>query len=308
MRFSLGLPVDRVDSREEFGSAEAVMEMAAAAERAGFDAVYVTDHPVPECDWLAAGGHQTLDPFVALAFAAAATQHLRLQTNLCVLPYRNPYLAAKSVASLDSLSDGRVLLGVGAGYLAPEFAALGADFAHRNELCDEAIVKMKQVWSGAPVRIGAHEHRVLPRPRQEPHPPIWGGGNSRRAIRRAVELCDGWMPFRNPQQIVPMVRTPALMSLDDLRTRLAYAHEHAERLGRPPLRDVMFSALTRGFYGQTGFDVAALLAEIEEQEELGVTQMAVGFERVGTTRLPSRRRLLELIEGFGSEVISKQVG
>src|SRR5262245_27365287 len=133
MRFSVALPVDRVDAPGEFQTGAAIGEIASAAERSGFDAVFVTDHPLPEAGWLAAGGHHAMDPFVALSFAAAATTRIRLQTNLCVLPYRNPFITAKSVATLDALSGGRVILGVGGGYLRPEFDALQAGFETRNE-------------------------------------------------------------------------------------------------------------------------------------------------------------------------------
>jgi probable F420-dependent oxidoreductase len=305
MRFSLGLPVDRAEAPQEFQTAEAVMELAGAAEAHGFDAVFVTEHPVPELGWLRGGGHQALDPFVALSFAAAATRRIRLQTNLCVLPYRNPYLVAKSVASLDRLSGGRVLLGVGAGYLCEEFEALGADFGARNELCDRAIVEMKRIWTGEPIRIGAHQHQALPRPVQQPHPTLWGGGNSLRAIRRAVELCDGWMPFPNPRGAVERVRTPALTDLEELRKRIDYAREHAARIGRRAPLDVMFSAVGVGYYGQPGFSVQALIDQIGQQAELGVTQMGTLFEHTGRARVPSRARTLELMAGFAADVLAK---
>ena len=198
----MGLPTQRVDRLEEFVTGAAVAEMSRAAESAGFDAVFVTEHPFPEKSWMDTGGHHALDPFVALSFAAAATTRIRLQTHLCVLPYRNPFLTAKSVASLDVLSGGRVILGAGTGYLEAEFAALGVDFAERNELTDEAIVAMKAAWSGEPLSLSsrhfdANDNFALPRPVQQPHPPIWIGGNSKRAIRRAVELADGWAPMPN---------------------------------------------------------------------------------------------------------------
>ncbi len=126
MRLSLGLETSRSDRPEEFVTAEAIAEMAKAAEAAGFDAVFVTDHPFPDDRWLDGGGHHALDPLVALAFAAAATSTIGLHTNLFVLAYRNPFLSAKGIATLDQLSNGRVILGVGAGYLEPEFAALGS--------------------------------------------------------------------------------------------------------------------------------------------------------------------------------------
>ena len=162
----------------------------------------MTDHPAPDAKWLASGGHPRSIPFVALSFAAAATTRLRVQTHILVLPYRNPLLTAKSVLSLDVLSGGRVILGVAPGYLKPEFAALGVDFDERNELTDEAIDVMRRVWSeDEVVAEGRHFTRgtsMRPRPVQQPHPPIWIGGNSTAAIRRAVERGQGWVPFPNP--------------------------------------------------------------------------------------------------------------
>ena len=111
MKVYVALPTDHVDLGTEFVSAEGVAAVARAAEAAGFDGVYSTEHPFPDDDWLASGGHQALDPFVGLSFAAAATTRLRVLTNLCVLPYRNPFLAARAAASLDVLSGGRLDLG-----------------------------------------------------------------------------------------------------------------------------------------------------------------------------------------------------
>jgi len=305
MRLSLGLPVDRIDAPDEFQTAKAVMSIAGAADMAGFDAVFVTDHPLPETEWLAAGGHQAMDPFVALSFAAAGSKRVRLHTNLAVLPYRSPYITAKAVASLDRLSNGRVVLGVGAGYLRPEFEALGADFERRNEVADLAIREMRRIWSGEPTQIGAQRYQALPRPVQRPGPPIWGGGNSARAIRRAVELCEGWMPFPNPAGAAERVRTPALLDLDELRRRIGLAREHAAKIGRKEPLDVVFSPLTRRYYGMPDFSTDELFEQIGRQTELGVTWMTIILERTGRPAVPTLARFLELVEGFGADVIRK---
>ena len=125
LSFSFELPTHRVEQPEEFVSAAAITEVATAAEAAGFSAVHVTDHPAGDGKWLDTGGHHTLDPFVALSFAAAATSSIRLLTNVYIAAYRNPFLGAKAALSLDVLSGGRLILGTAAGYLKPEFAALG---------------------------------------------------------------------------------------------------------------------------------------------------------------------------------------
>ena len=137
MHFHLGLPTDNVAKASEFVTADAIAEMSQAAEAAGFASVFVTEHPFPEDEWMRSGGHHALDPFVALSFAAAATTTINVMTFLCVVPYRNPFLTAKAALSVHVLSGERLILGVGAGYLEPEFNALGVDFSERNELFDE---------------------------------------------------------------------------------------------------------------------------------------------------------------------------
>ncbi|NRA00419.1 MAG: LLM class F420-dependent oxidoreductase [Myxococcales bacterium] len=304
MKFNLQLPTDRVKFREQFGTAEAVMEMSNAAETHGYDAVFVTEHPIPQDEWMRTGGHHALDPFVALSFAAAGTRTLRLQTNLCVIPYRNPFITAKAVATLDSLSGGRFVLGAGAGYLEPEFHALGVAFERRNELFDEALVAMKQVWTGESIDFDGEGfevrgHHALPTPVQSPHPPIWIGGNSRRAIRRSVDHADGWMPIPNPAKLAKRRGTPALENLDDLRKSLDYMREYADERGRAVPRDLVFMSLSGGMYGTAKFDAEAKLDEIAEMREIGVTHVAVSFP------VDTRAEFLHHAGAFADEVVSR---
>ena len=175
--------------------------------------------PAPAAEWLATGGHHTLEPMVALSFAAAATTTVRVHTNLYVAAYRSPLLAAKSLASLDVLSGGRLVVGLGAGYLEGEFAALGVDFATRNQALDDAIALIKLAWTGEPVHgpgasPDAEEVVVQPRPLQDPHPPLWIGGNSKAAIRRGA---DG----------------RRLVALRQPQLRVAHGHRR-DRVGRRP--------------------------------------------------------------------------
>ncbi|MDH3685731.1 MAG: TIGR03619 family F420-dependent LLM class oxidoreductase [Myxococcales bacterium] len=276
MKFSIQLATERVDRPEEFLTADAIAEMARAAEGAGFDACFVTDHPIPEEAWLASGGHHALDPFVALAFAAAATSRIRLHTNLLILPYRSPFLTAKAAATLDVASGGRLILGVGAGYLAGEFAALGVDRNRRNELSDEALAALKQAWSGTAFEAAGHDVAALPAPAQRPHPPIWIGGNSKRAIRRAVENAQGWAPFPAPAAVAERTGTAAIASLDDLKPRIAYARAHAEKVGRAEPLDIVFIPL--GFSMRRGAGAAAerLANDLPSYLDAGVTWLSLG--------------------------------
>jgi probable F420-dependent oxidoreductase len=287
MRFSVQLPTHRVDRAEEFVSGAAVAELAAAAEAAGFDAAFVTDHPFPGDRWMAAGGHHSLDPFVALSFAAAATTQLRLQTNVLVLPYRNPFVVAKAAATLDALSGGRLILGTAAGYLKSEFGALGADFERRNDVTDEAIRAIRAAWAGDGVEFRGHGfeargNTMLPRPAQKPHPPIWVGGNSRRAIRRAVELAEGWVPFPNPKQHASHQRTAPLETLEDLGERLDFARAHAARIGRQTALEVCFTPIGADMFSAEGPDPAQLSRQARELAALGVGWLALS--------LPARSR------------------
>jgi probable F420-dependent oxidoreductase len=276
VKVSLRLPTDRVDRVSEFVTGPAVAEMARLAESVGFDAVHVTDHPAPDGRWLDAGGHYALDPFVVLGAAAAATERLLLQTQILVLAYRNPLLAANSIGSLQLLSGGRLLLGVAAGYLRPEFAAVGVDFDARNARLDEAIDTVRAVlrgaeFAGAGDGWSARGVRPLPAPAGGPAcPPIWIGGNSTAAIRRAVDRGDGWVPFPNPPELGRAVRTAAISSVADLAARLDVLRAYAAERGRTEPLDVCFSP-----FGSVR-DPARFADEVAELAALGVTWLCVG--------------------------------
>ncbi len=302
MKVSVGLPTHRIDRFDELASADAIRELSQAAEEAGFDAAFVTEHPFPDDAWLAKGGHHALDPFVALAFAAAATSRLRLETNLCIAAYRNPFLLAKAVATLDALSGGRTILGIGAGYLEGEFAALGAPFDERNDRTDEAIRAMRAAWSGDSVVMeGAHfdaaGNTMLPKPARAGGPPIWIGGNAKRAIRRAVELADGWAPMPNPAKSAARRRTPALETLDDLHARIIEAHEVAAAAGRTAPLEIVFMPLGLDMFTNAPVVPDDVVASIRALAEVGVTYV--------TTSVPgeARSEILANLEIFRDSII-----
>jgi probable F420-dependent oxidoreductase len=304
VRFTVQLPTDHVAQGEEFVSAEAIAEMARAVEDAGFDAAFVTDHPAPEDRWLRSGGHQALDPFVALSFVAAATTRLRVQTHVLVASYRNPFLTAKALATLDVLSRGRVIAGVAAGYLEPEFAALGVPYAERNELTDEAILTMRRIWEGKSITLeGRHfraaGHTVLPRPVQRPHPPFWIGGNSRRAMRRAVELGDGWLPFPAPARMAKRVHTAAMESEADLAAALAHLRELAARAGRTAPLDVCAAPSELAWGAKELPPAGALVETARRLAALGVTWLIL------TPPARTRAEFVDSTARLGGEVIAK---
>lgn len=242
--YSLELPTQRVDAGAEFVSASAISDVARAAEEAGFAAVHVTDHPAPDAKWLDHGGHHALDPFVALSFAAAATSTVKVLTNVYIAAYRNPFLGAKSIQSLAVLSGNRLIVGAAAGYLKPEFRALGVDFDTRGALFDEAIDVLQKVLSGADLAyVGSSfsARGVRLRPLPATAPPIWIGGNSKPAVRRAVTHAQGWAPF-NTFGYAAASRTAEISTLDELESAITWARAYAAEVGRTEPLDICFSA------------------------------------------------------------------
>jgi probable F420-dependent oxidoreductase len=300
MRYSLTYPLLHHPAPPELFTGDAVARAARAAEEAGFDALAFTEHPMPSDRWLEAGGHDALDPFVALTWAAAATTRLRLLTNITVIPYRNPFLLAKTVATLDVLSAGRVILGAAAGYLKSEFRALGVDFDERNELFDEAVEVLAASWAGEPVtydgrHFSAAGNRLVPRPVQQP-PPLWIGGNSAAARRRAAASAQGWMPFANPPSVTRTVRTPSIWSADDLAPLLDELRGLTADAGRAPL-DVHFGVVGGGTPGAADFDPGHHRDHVAALEGIGVTWVGAG------TRGDDLDSVLAGIEAYAAGVI-----
>lgn len=205
MRYGFYLP-----TRGPTATREGILALAREGERLGLASAMIADHivfPVESrstypytLDGRHPGMGDALETFSILGVVAGATERLRLVTSVLVLPYRNPVLTAKMVASLDVLSGGRITLGVGAGWLEEEFEALNSPaFAARGAVADEWIAILKQLWSQSPASFEGRFYRYAdircePFPLQKPHPPIWVGGHSRAALRRTARFGDGWHP------------------------------------------------------------------------------------------------------------------
>ncbi len=273
-----------------------VREVAVAAERAGFDAFSFSEHPAPGARWLSAGGHQTLDPFVALGYVAGATEHLRLLTYLAVAPYRNPLLLAKAAASLDKISGGRFLLGIGTGYQKSEFHALGVDFAERNALFDEALDVLPLHWSGEPFSYeGRHfsAHNIIARPRPVQNPiPIWIGGNSALTRRRVAQRAQGWMPMSGGAQLSATARTQELGPVDRLAGQIADVREAAIAAGRTDHIDVVYSY--SGEIGGTGVHPDRHREVFADLEKAGVDFVTVSCPIEGLSAT------VDFLEAFGA--------
>jgi probable F420-dependent oxidoreductase len=299
MRFMFQYP-ETTGTERDMLDAGPPHEVAIAAEAAGWMGFSFTEHPVPGARWLDAGGHQTLDPIVALSHVAAVTTRMRLLTYLVVAPYRNPFLLAKAAATVDKLSGGRFILGMGTGYNKSEFHALGVDFDERNALFDEALDVLPLHWSGEPFSYkGSHfEGRdVIARPMPVQNPiPIWIGGNSRLTRRRVGERAQGWMPLLGPPTLNVTARTPALGTLDELATTIAEIREVATAR-REPI-DVLYPYIDQTIASPTG-DVARHRDTFAELESIGVTWVMVS----GTTT--SAPATLDFLQAFGATYINQ---
>ena len=209
-------------------------ELARALEERGFDSLYVPEHthiPTSRPTPFPAGGElpkrysHIRDPFVGLSFAAAATKTLLLGTGICLIPERDPIVTAKCVASLDQLSGGRFIFGIGGGWNVEEMENHGAQYNTRFKLMRERILAMKALWTQEEASF--HGEFVnfdpvwsWPKPAQRPHPPILLGGETDYTLRRVVEYCDGWIPR-------PVGDFTAKGAVDRLR-------RFAEKAGRDP--------------------------------------------------------------------------
>ncbi len=304
MKFTFTHPMHSHPYNPELVTGSGIATVAAAAEAAGFHGFGFTDHPAPTQRWLESGGHDAVDPFVAMGFAAAHTTTLRLIPNIVVLPYRNPFVVAKSGATLDLLSDGRFTLGVGVGYLKREFAALGVDFDERGQLFDEALDVIRGIWttdhfSYEGRHFTASGITAHPRPVSRPHPPIWIGGNTAAARRRVTTHGDGWCPFPAPAMLAQTART-AEMNSDTLGAGIDDLHRRLEAAGRDPSGiDISFTNADGGSPGDDAFNADAYLSGVEKLAALGVTWLQVGLPG------DSLAHVLDTIERFGKAVIGQ---
>ncbi|UUU22933.1 LLM class F420-dependent oxidoreductase [Streptomyces sp. DSM 40750] len=274
---------------------EDLAEIARAADGAGFAYVATCDHVAIPRRLAAAMSTVWYDPVATLAFLAGVTERVRLLSHVAVVGLRHPLLTAKQYATLDHLSGGRLILGVGAGHVQEEFAALGVDFERRGAVLDECVDALRAALG--PDEFPSHHGKLYdfddlgqrPRPAQE-HVPLWVGGSSPAAVRRAAVRGDGWLPQGDPRD-----RLPA--QIDRLRRLREEAGVTA------PLT---IGAITEPLYvGDPDWDVGrrtltgrpeALAESLRAYAAMGVNQIQVRF------RSRSRTELVDQIGEFGSEV------
>ena len=294
MKYGFTLP-----ARGPLANTETLSLIARRGEEMGYDALYAGDHilvpkdissPYPYSE----GGEypggpsgEAMEQVTLLAYLAGQTSRIRLVTSVIIVPYRNPLLAAKSLATLDMLSGGRLVVGVGVGWMREEFEALDTPpFEERGAVTDEYIRAFKELWTSDDPHFEGKYVRFdninfLPKPVQKPHPPIWVGGESRPALRRTAELADGWYPLgSNPT--FPM-RTP-----EQLAAGLGRLATYARSFGRDPaeietiyrthqfeLGDSPAGNDRLPFVGNAG----QIAADIRQYQDLGVSSLVLDFLR-----------------------------
>ncbi len=223
--------------------------LAKRAEELGFASFWVPEHaiipikhttpyPASEDGVIPDPYSRILDPFVALGRASAVTSKIKLGTGICLVPERNPLLLAKEVATLDRLSGGRFIFGIGAGWLKEETEIMGGDFAHRWAQTKDSILAMKELWTKNEAEYHGKYYnfpavKSFPKPAQTPHPPIFMGGSAKNVFKRIVEWGDGWMPVMAPIEAIKKGR--------------ATLTEMAQQVGRDPKS---IQVLAFGFPGQ----------------------------------------------------------
>ena len=316
MKYGFTLP-----GRGHLATPERLGIIARKGEEFGFDTLLTGDHilvpknissvyPYTEGgEFPGSGSGESMEQITLLSYIAGQTSKIRLVTSVLIVPHRNPLIAAKSLATLDLLSEGRLVVGVGVGWMREEFQALGLPpFEERGAVTDEYIRAFKVLWTEDDPHfegkyISFDDISFLPKPVQKPHPPIWVGGESRPALRRTAELADGWFPLgSNPT--FPM-GTP-----EQLKAGLERLAGYAERFGRDPstietiYRTHQFELLKQAggpdrlpFVG----DADQIAGDIRQYQDMGVTSMIWDFLRQ-TDDLDS---MLGLMEDFSTQVWPK---
>ncbi len=255
------------------------------AEELGFDAIFVNDHIIVDGSARSAPWTNCYDPLVALPLIAAHTTRIRLGVSVLIVPYRNPIATAKMLATIDQVSGGRLIAGVGVGWNEAEFAALGVPYRERGARTDEYLRIWQACWTPGTVSFAGRffqfaDMHVSPKPRQQPHPPFWSGGASDAAMRRAATFAEVWQP------------TP--LPLAELMERQAALRKACDAIGRPKPPETRMSFRV-DFAKANPAEVAGELSRY--RDEAGLTAFQINFH--GNRDLA---RLLDAMRRFTEEV------
>lgn len=290
-----------------YASPQAVVTVARSAESLGFASLWVLDRllwpmqPVSKYPGNPRGEmpfpmQNTYDPLIVLSFAAAHTERLLLGTSVLVAAYRSPAVTAKMTATLDLLSNGRTILGLGVGWSADEFIAVGRGIEDRNQQADEFIQVLRELWTTEESCFeGAYYHVprsvFLPKPLQRSGPPIWIGGNSERALRRVAAHGDGWHPTSR-------------MPISEMTEKIARVREAAKKQGRRP-EDIVLTLRWNAFPDLAVPENRPLVAEkLRDYRDAGVEHICIDFNIPKPSSLDSiaenmERLMREIVPALG---------
>lgn len=296
--------------------------LARKGEEFGFDSLLTGDHilvprtinsPYPYTEtgeFPGAPSGESMEQLTLLAFLAGQTSKIRLVTSVIIVPHRNPLVAAKALATLDVLSQGRLVVGVGVGWMREEFEALGLPpFEERGAVTDEYIRVFKEVWtednpSYSGKYVSFDNISFLPKPVQKPHPPIWVGGESRPALRRTAELANGWYPLgSNPT--FPM-GTPEQLK-DGLERLASYARmfdrdpAEIEIIYRTHQFQLEKNASSNGDRLPFVGDAGQIAGDIHQYQDMGVGSLVLDFLR----QTEDLNEVLGRMEQFADQVFPK---
>jgi probable F420-dependent oxidoreductase len=304
VEFGFSLP-----GRGPLAGLDVVLKIAEKADALRYNSLFVTDHivmPVSSAKsvypYTTSGqfpgglGQDYLEPLAMLSHLAHATTRVRLGISVLVIPYRNPLLAAKMLATTDVLSKGRVILGAGVGWLREEFEALGApSFEERGPVTEEYIRLMRAAWTTDPVTFqgkycSVRDIHVLPKPAQRAGIPVWIGGHTGAALRRAGTIGDGWHPIG--------MRPPALLGPDEYAAKVKQIHDWARRAGRDPKSIALTIRVPMEVRGKRA-KADEVVADIRRYQALGVTHFV--FDHT----VQDLRAVLANIDRFASDVRPK---
>jgi probable F420-dependent oxidoreductase len=282
-----------------------VTRWATTAERLGFDAISFTDHPAPSARWVESGGEGVADLFTSLGFCAAVTSTIRLLTYVLLPTYRNPFVTAHQVATLDHLSAGRVTVGMGTGYLKSEMYALGVDPDNRRARFEEAMVVCRQVWAGHDVTIegfgySARGVRSVPTSLQRPHPPLWLHANTSWATDWVVREGQGWLGMMVGEERIGTLRTVAIPTIDAFADRVKDVRRRCEDVGRDPATlDIVNTGIWSMLDIRDQPDAERMRDDVGRLAEIGADWVA--FNLCGDDPDAS----IETLEWFAAEVVDR---
>ena len=301
VKYSFRLP--NADYLGFAASALGILDTAVKADELGFDAVFVNDHVIVDGSARSEPWRQVYDPLMSLAYVASRTSKIKLGTSVLIMPYRNPVVTAKMIATLDQMSNGRAIVGVGVGWNEDEYNALDVPYRERGARTNEYLRLWKACWEPDPVSFQGRFFSfdslyTSPKPVQQPHPPIWVGGSSHASLRRAARFAEVWQPTPTP--------LPALVS------NWQYLNDVSAEIGReePPRVRMSFRVNISNISGHSVSDsdrpmgygtTEQIVSDLKRyRQEAGLEEFQINCHDCGNLQ-----QLLDTMDALAQDVLPK---